>query len=85
MPLSVSATNRIPDMNSRENKQLVTAAWEAFASRDKQRIAALFSNDAEWLPPKGKATALAMPYTNQMIGRGAIAHFIAVEFGKLCG
>ncbi|HWX06550.1 MAG TPA: nuclear transport factor 2 family protein [Bradyrhizobium sp.] len=70
-------------MNSQENKQHVIAAWEAFASRDKQRIAAMFSDDAEWLAPKGNATALAVPYTNHMIGREQIAHFIAVEFGKL--
>jgi ketosteroid isomerase-like protein len=70
-------------MNSQENKQLVIAAWEAFASRDKQRIAAVFSDDAEWLAPKGNSTALALPYTHHMIGREQIAHFIAVEFGKL--
>jgi uncharacterized protein len=43
----------------------------------------VFSDDAEWLAPNGNATALAMPYTNHMIGREQIAHFIAVEFGKL--
>jgi uncharacterized protein len=70
-------------MNSQESKQLVIAAWQAFASRDKQRVASMFSDDAEWLAPKGNATALAMPYTNHMVGREQIAHFIAVEFGKL--
>jgi len=71
------------NMISEASKQLVIAAWQAFASRDKQRIAAVFSEDAEWLAPKGNATALAMPYTNHMIGREQIAHFIAVELGKL--
>lgn len=70
-------------MNSQENKDIVIAAWQAFASRDKQRIAAVFTDDAEWLAPKGNSTALALPYTNHMIGREQIAHFIAVEFGKL--
>ena len=41
-------------MNSQANKQLVIAAWQAFASRDKQRIAAVFTDDAEWLAPKGQ-------------------------------
>jgi ketosteroid isomerase-like protein len=70
-------------MNPQDSKQLVIAAWQAFASRDNERIAALFSDDAEWLAPIGNATALAMPYTHHMIGREQIAHFIAVEFGKL--
>ena len=47
-------------MNPQDSKQLVIAAWQAFASRDKERIAALFSDDAEWLAPVGNATALAM-------------------------
>ena len=47
-------------MNPQASKQFVIAAWQAFASRDKERIAALFSDDAEWLAPVGNATALAM-------------------------
>ena len=47
-------------MNPQASKQLVIAAWQAFASRDKERIAALFSDDAEWLAPVGNATAPAM-------------------------
>jgi|KBSMisStaDraftv2_1062788.scaffolds.fasta_scaffold264525_2 ketosteroid isomerase-like protein len=70
-------------MNPQDSKHLVIAAWQAFASRDKERIAALFSDDAEWLAPAGNATALAMPYTHHMKGREQIAHFIAVEFGRL--
>ena len=34
-------------MTSQQNKQLVIAAWQAFASRDKERSAAVFSEDAE--------------------------------------
>lgn len=69
-------------MNSLGSKHIVIAAWEAFASRDERRIAAMFAEDAEWLAPKGNATALAMPFTHHMIGREQIAHFIAVEVRK---
>jgi uncharacterized protein len=71
------------DMNSQNNKQLIVAAFEAFASRDPQRIAARFTDDAEWLAPKGNATGLALNFTDHMVGSEEIARFLASEFGKL--
>ena len=70
-------------MTSDANRNAVIAAWQAFASRDAGRIAAAFTDDAEWLAPEGNATALATNFTNHMIGKAEIARFIAVEFGKL--
>lgn len=66
-----------------QNKQIVIDAWKAFASRDAQRIAPFFTEDAEWLAPEGNATALAMNHTNHMNGREMIANFIAKEVPKL--
>jgi uncharacterized protein len=70
-------------MSSEANKQAVMAAWEAFASRDFERIGAAFTIDAEWIAPKGNATARAMNYPDHMVGRAEITHFISVEFGRL--
>jgi ketosteroid isomerase-like protein len=66
-----------------QTKQIVIDAWKAFASRDAQRIGAFFTENAEWIAPKGNATAVAMNHTNHMIGREAIAKFIAEEVPKL--
>lgn len=70
-------------MSRHASKQIVLDAWAAFASRDRRRIAAAFTEDAEWLAPPGNATAVALGFTDHMIGREQIAEFIAVEFGKL--
>lgn len=70
-------------MTSEDNKQAVITAWKAFARHNPQEIAAAFTEDAEWLAPRGNATALALNATDHMIGRAAIAQFIGVEFGKL--
>ncbi len=70
-------------MDLERNKKLVIDAWKAFASRDPQRVSAVFAEDAEWIAPKGNATAVALGGTHHMIGRDAIVHFITVEFHKL--
>jgi ketosteroid isomerase-like protein len=72
-----------------QSKQIVIDAWKAFSSRDAQRIGSFFTEDAEWIAPKGNATELAMNQmnhtnlTNHMIGREVIANFIAKEVPKL--
>ena len=70
-------------MQHEENLSLVKAAWATFASRDIDRIAALFAEDAEWLAPQCNATAIALGGTYRMIGRDAIAHVIAREVPRL--
>ncbi|WP_343519391.1 nuclear transport factor 2 family protein [Sphingomonas sp.] len=66
-----------------DNSTIVAAAWEAFASRDAERIAACFTADAEWIAPPGNATAVALDYPHHMRGPDEIARFIAHEFGRL--
>ncbi|MBR0844401.1 nuclear transport factor 2 family protein [Bradyrhizobium liaoningense] len=64
-------------------KDIVLNAWKTFSSRDAARIAALFTDDAEWIAPKGNATAVALDHTDHMVGAQAIARFIAQEMHKL--
>jgi len=65
------------------NKQLVISAWEAFASRDPDRVAAVFTPDAEWLAPPDNATAGALDGTSHLIGRDRIVEFLTAEFGTV--
>lgn len=64
-------------------KDIVLNAWKTFSSRDATRIAALFSDDAEWIAQKGNATAVALDHADHMIGAPQIARFIAQEMHKL--
>src|SRR6516225_1150289 len=41
-------------MNSEANKRAAMAAWQAFRTRDPGQIAAVFTEDAEWLAPANK-------------------------------
>lgn len=70
-------------MDSSASREIVLNAWAAFASRDIQQIAAVFRPDAEWIAPKGNATAVALNHTDHMIGADQIARFIAVDMHKL--
>jgi uncharacterized protein (TIGR02246 family) len=70
-------------MNTPTSKERVIEAWQAFSTRDPERIAAVFTEDAQWLAPAGNATAVALDGSNHMIGRGAITRFITAEFPKL--
>ncbi|MDH2348250.1 nuclear transport factor 2 family protein [Bradyrhizobium sp. SSUT77] len=64
-------------------KDIVLNAWKIFSSRDAMRIAALFTDDAKWIAPKGNATAVALDHTDHMIGAQAIARFIAQEMHRM--
>jgi ketosteroid isomerase-like protein len=72
-------------MSSSTARETVIAAWATFASRDAERIAAVFTPDAEWIAPRGNATARALNQTDHMVGAGQIARFIAVEMHRLFG
>ncbi|KDN84246.1 nuclear transport factor 2 family protein [Kitasatospora cheerisanensis] len=65
------------------SRDLVQHAWKEFASHDADRIAAVFTEDAEWLAPPGNATALALDCPSHLIGRQAIARFLAEDFPRL--
>ena len=65
------------------SKDVVLNAWKTFSSRDADRIAALFTEDAQWIAPKGNATAVALDHTDHMVGAQQIAHFIAQEMHRM--
>ncbi|MCS3759322.1 nuclear transport factor 2 family protein [Bradyrhizobium centrosematis] len=64
-------------------REIVLNAWKTFSSRDALRIAALFTDDAEWIAPKGNATAVALDHTDHMVGASQIARFIAQEMHEM--
>ena len=70
-------------MNTEQSRAVVKATWAAFASRDVERIAAMFTEDAEWLAPPENATATALNVTNHMIGPRVIAEFVATGVRRL--
>ena len=70
-------------MTNPSAKEVVLNAWQTFSSRDPDRIAALFTEDAEWIAPAGNATAVALKHTDHMIGPNQIARFIASEIHRL--
>lgn len=70
-------------MNSSDTKQIVKNAWKAFASHDAEQIAAVFTEDAQWLAPPGNATAKALGHTQHVLDRKTIVHFMAHEFATL--
>ncbi|WP_026202856.1 nuclear transport factor 2 family protein [Bradyrhizobium sp. WSM2793] len=64
-------------------RDIVLNAWKIFSTRDAERIAALFTDDAEWIAPKGNATAVALDHTDHMVGPHQIARFIAQEMHRM--
>lgn len=65
------------------SKDIVLNAWKTFSSRDTERIGALFTEDAEWIAPRGNATAVALDHTDHMVGAKQIARFIAQEMHRM--
>jgi uncharacterized protein len=70
-------------MKSEDSRRIVLATWETFKTRDQERIAAMFTEDAEWVAPPNNATAAALNGPSHMIGREQIARLIGVEVWKL--
>jgi len=70
-------------MTAQNSKHVVLAAWQALASRDPQRIAAMFAEDAEWLAPANNATAAALNGVSHMIGREQIVQSLGTDIWKL--
>lgn len=58
-------------------------AWAAFASREPERVRAVFVPDAEWLAPPDNATACALDGTHHLVGRDRIVRFLTAEFGTV--
>ena len=57
-------------------KEVVLNAWAAFGSRDPQRIAAVFTPNAEWIAPEGNATAIALDGPSHLTGPDVLVKFI---------
>jgi ketosteroid isomerase-like protein len=55
-------------MHTEESRQLVQRLWAAFSTREQDKIAAFFVDDAEWIAPKANATAVALGVTDHMKG-----------------
>jgi len=70
-------------MNAETNKQAAIAAWQTFRTRDPEKIAAVFTDDAEWLAPADNATAVALNGPWHIKGREEIARMFATEIRKL--
>jgi len=70
-------------MDEADSKQAALGVWRAFSTRDAARIREVLTEDAEWLAPAGNATAVALGGPSHMVGAGAIADFIARDFGRL--
>ncbi|MGW5722343.1 nuclear transport factor 2 family protein [Amycolatopsis sp. NPDC003865] len=64
------------------NREIVQHAWREFASHDAGRIAAVFTEDAEWSAPPGNATAVALDGPSRLVGREAIVRFLAEDFPR---
>lgn len=67
---------------SQQSIAIVQDAWKAFASHDADRIAAVFTEDAEWLAPPENATAVALEGPSHLVGRKALARFLAEDFPR---
>lgn len=70
-------------MIANNSKHVVLAAWQTLATRDLERIAPMFTEDAEWLAPNGNATAVALNGPSRIVGREQIAQTFGSEVWKL--
>jgi uncharacterized protein len=70
-------------MSSQPSKQAALAAWQTFRTRDPKRIAAVFTEDAEWLAPDNNATAVALRGPSHIVGREQIGRMFGTEVWKL--
>ena len=66
-------------MTSEQNKASIIEAWKVFKTRDHTRIAALFTEDAEWLAPVDNATAITLGGGHHIVGREPIARFLSTD------
>lgn len=66
-----------------DTKAAAIAVWEAFRSRDHDRILSVLAEDVEWIAPPGNATAVALGVPDHMIGPNAIADFIIGDVPRL--
>lgn len=68
------------ELSSNSSKDVVLAAWRAFAGRRPEQVAEVFTPDAEWHAPPGNATARALGGEHHLVGRERIVRFLTEEF-----
>ncbi len=66
---------------SEDNKQLILGAYRAFATGERDEIAAYFAEDAEWIAPERNGTAVALGTRSGFSGRDAIVKNLAEDVG----
>lgn len=70
-------------MQAEDARTLVIRVWEAWSSRDEDRISRLFHDDAVWTAPDRNPTAVYLDCPNVMVGGDAIAKFVAREMYRM--
>lgn len=70
-------------MSAQASKQAALAAWQTFRTRDPKQIAAVFTEDAEWLAPANNATAVAVGGPSHIVGREEIGRMFGTEVRKV--
>jgi ketosteroid isomerase-like protein len=70
-------------MEKEKNKLAVLNAMKVIQSCDPDLFAGVFEEHAEWIAPKGNATAAALDMPDHLIGRDRIAAFFCEKFNTL--
>lgn len=70
-------------MTTEHSRAQIIEAWKTFKTRDPERIAAVFTEDAEWLAPPNNATAIALGGGHHIVGRERIVRFLSSEMHEL--
>lgn len=71
-------------MPTATGKDIVLDAWKTFGTRDPERIAAVLTEDAEWLAPAGNAADRLLG-THHLVGRERIIRFLTEELDATFG
>jgi uncharacterized protein len=65
-------------------KEAATGVWRAFASRDREKIRAVLTEDAIWIAPERNATQVALGLAGDMLeSREGIVAFLVDHFRRL--
>jgi ketosteroid isomerase-like protein len=66
-----------------DSKQAAMAAWQAFGSRDAERIRAVLTEDAKWIAPADNATQLMLGLEADFLeAREGIVQFLTRHFRR---
>lgn len=68
---------------SSPSSRIVERAFTAFAGHDREQIAAVLTEDAEWLSYPDNPSVAVLGGTHHMVGREAVVAFFAEDFPRL--